>query len=228
MIRKFLVLLLIESIALSTALAQTSDTAAPSFPAAISDSSGEKMIKIVRRENKLRRGKDAEFAVVLGTSSADCGECLPALLQEGDRPMFQSLKLNRREGFSVRYANDSARKFESLPMGEPVYTQKGPAVLLKLHADKKLKAGDYTLTGKARLMIIHRGQVNGEKEVDVVIPIRVVDKNEAVSQNNFAYQYPEQHHVRDAFVGLIMVPLYLPLILVWIVVCSVGHDCSEY
>lgn len=219
MIRQLLALILIVSTVSNVSFAQTSDPVKPVLVDRDSYHPEDKAIKLVRRENKLRRGKDAEFAVALSTASPNCGECLPTLLEEGDRPILKSLKLNPSEGFSIRYAKDNARKFEPVAQGKSVYTQKGPAVLLKIRADKNIKPGEYTLTGKASLMIVHRGQPIQEKEVEVAVPIVVVDKNEVVAQNNFVYQPIPDHRVRQVLLAIALVPLYLPLFVAFLFIC---------
>jgi hypothetical protein len=227
MIRKFLVLLLIESIVLSTAHAQTSEAAGPALPAAKSDSSGEKVIKIARRENKVRRGHDAEFAVLLSSPSSDCLECVPALLQEGDHPILTSLQLGPLQGFSYRYATWDHGKFQKATAGKMTYTKSGPAALVKVRADKHLPLGAYTLKGKAELRVFHKGNAPVDKQIDFAIPVELVDQSASATVVSWPYEIPPNRHLREALLEFIMVPLYLPLILVWVIVCSTGHDCSE-
>ncbi len=225
MIRQLLALILIVSTVSNASVAQASDPVKPVLVDRDSYNPQLQAIKLVRRENKLRRGHDAEIAVVLSPSSPNCLECMPTLLEEGDRPILKSLKLDPSKGFSVRYAKDNARKFESAQQGKSVYTQSGAAVLLKIHAEKSLAPGGYTLTGKARLMVVHRGEPIREKEVEVAIPITVVDKNEVVAQNNFAYQPFPEHRVRETLMMVLLIPLYLPFVLVYVIACSLS-DCS--
>lgn len=226
MIRQLLALILIVTTVSNASFAQTSDPVKPVLVDRNSYHPQDKAIKLVRRENKLRRGKDAEFAVMLSTSSPNCGECLPTQLEEGEHPMLKSLKLNPSEGFSVLYAKAGESKFEALALGQPVYTQKGFAVLLKLHADRNLKAGDYALTGKATLEIEHRGKPRQEKEVEVAIPVTVVDKNEVVAQNSFGYKPYAEHRRLEVLATVLLIPLYLPFILVFVIACSIS-DCSD-
>ena len=136
---------------------------------------------------------------------------MPTHFEEGDLPVLKSLKLNPSEGFSVRYAKASESKFEALAQGQPVYTQKGFAVLLKLHADRSLKAGEYMLTGKATLVIEHRGKPSHEKEVEVAIPVTVVDKNEVVAQNSFGYKPYTEHRVLEVLATVLLIPLAIAI-----------------
>ena len=220
MIRQLLALILIVTTVSSASFTQTSDPVKPVLVDRNSYHPQDKAIKLVRRENKLRRGKDAEFAVMLSTSSPNCGECLPTQLEEGDNPRLKSLKLNPHEGFSVLYAKAGESKFEPLAQGQPVYTKKGFAVLLKLHADRNLKPGEYALTGKATLEIRHRGKPSEEKEVEVAIPVMVVDKNEVVAQNSFGYKPYAEHRGLEILTTVLLIPVYLPFLVVFVIACS--------
>lgn len=226
MIRKFLALLLVFSSVSSTAFAQAAEAAAPMLPVAKSDGASEKVIKIARRENKLRRGHDAEFAFQLSPPSTDCLECVPTLLQEGDRPLVMSLQLDPLPGFSYRYPKEHG-KFQKAPAGKLTYTEAGSAALVKVRADNKLPLGVYTLKGKIQIRVFHKGNAPVDQQINFAIPIDLVDQNALATAGAWPYEIPPDHHVREALLELIMVPLYLPLILVWVIVCSTGHDCSE-
>ena len=72
MIRQLLALILIVTTVSTASFAQTSDPVKPVLVDRNSYNPQDKAIKLVRRENKLRRGKDAEVAVMLSTSSPNC------------------------------------------------------------------------------------------------------------------------------------------------------------
>jgi hypothetical protein len=222
MIRKFLVLLLIESIAFSTALAQTSDAAGPVVSAATKQTSLEIATSVVRRENKLRRGHDTELAVLLAPDNLDPmppGHLrLPVVLK--------SVRLEPMEGLSIRYTDFRGKKFSKAEWGKPTFTKAGTAVLLKVHADKKLNLGEYTLKGKIRYQLLAPGRVPAEKEIELMVPVTVVDQNEAVPLNAWRYQPVSYHELRNGFVGILLLPLIIPLFLLYVLLCDRTNECS--
>ena len=226
MIRQLLALILIVTTVSNASFAQTSDPVKPVLVDRNSYHPEDKAIKIVRRENKLRRGKDAEFAVMLSTSSPNCGECLPTQLEEGDRPVVISLELDPSRGFSYRYPDWENGKFKKAAKGKLTYTKAGPAALVKVRADKNLPLGAYTLNGKVQIRVFQRGKPPEDKQINVAIPIELVDQDALATAGAWPYEIPPNHNVRDGLRDFFMVPLYLPLILVWIVVCSFS-DCGD-
>jgi hypothetical protein len=227
MIRQFLALLLIVTTVSTSGFAQTTGAENKVTIAPTSESSHEQVLKIARRENKLRRGHDAEFAVLLSAPSLDCLECVPTLLEESDQPVLISLQLDPSQGFSYRYPNGDNEKFQKAAAGKLTYTKGGPAALVKVRADKSLPLGAYTLKGKVELLVFHKGNASVVKQINFAIPVELVDQSASATVISWPYEIPPNHHAREALLEFIMVPLYLPLILVWIIVCSTGHDCSE-
>ena len=222
MFRKFLVLLLIETIAFSTALAQTSDIAAPALPASVKQPSLKITTDIVRRENKLRRGHDTELAVVLTPDNLDPMPpghlSLPVVLK--------SVRLEPLDGLSIRYADFRGKKFGKADSGGPSFTEAGTAVLLKVHAEKKLSLGEYTLKGKVRYQLLAPGSVPVEKEIELTVPVTVVDQNEAVPQNNWRYKSVSDHFIGDVLLIIVALPILLPFALVVGVYCGFSSFCE--
>jgi hypothetical protein len=226
MIRQLLALILISTTVSTASFAQTSDPVKPVLVDRSSYHPEDKAIKLVRRENKLRRGKDAEFAVMLSTSSPNCGECLPTQLEEGEQPVFISLQIDPSRGFSYRYPDSQNGKFKQTAKGKLIRTKAGSAALVKIHADKNLPLGTYTLNGKVQIRVFQKGKPPEDKQINVAIPIELVDQHALAAATSWPYEIPPNHNVRDGLRALIMVPLYLPLILVLIVYCSFSN-CSD-
>jgi len=222
MIRKFLVLLLIESIAFSTALAQTSDTAAPALSASAKQPSLAIATNVVRRENKLRRGHDTELAVLLTPDNLDPMPpghlTLPVVLK--------SVRLEPMEGLSISYADFHGKRFGKADSGGPSFTQAGTAVLLKVHADKKLMLGEYTLKGKLRYQLLAPGKLPEEKEIELTVPVTVVDQTETVPLNAWRYQPVSDYFAGDMLLLILALPFLLPFALVVGVYCEFSSFCE--
>ncbi len=222
MIRKLLVLLLIESIAFSTALAQTSDAAGLVVSAPTKQTSREITTNVVRRENKLRRGHDTELAVLLMPDNLD-----PLPLGHLRLPVvLKSVRLEPMDGLSIRYTDFRGKKFGKAESGTPTFTKAGTAVLLKVHADKKLMLGENTLKGKIRYQLLAPGRVPVEKEIELIVPVTVVDQNEAVPLNAWHYQPIPYHEMRNGFIGLLLLPLMIPLLLLYVLLCDRTDECA--
>jgi hypothetical protein len=222
MIRKFLVLLLIESIAFSTGTAQTLDAAGPVVSAPKTQTSLEIATNVVRRENKLRRGHDTELAVFLTPDNLD-----PMPAGNLTRPVvLKTVHLEPMEGLSVRYADFNGKRFGRAESGAPSFTQAGTAVLLKVHADKRLNLGEYTLKGKVTYQLLAPGKVPEEKEIELMVPVTVVEQNEDVPLNAWRYQPFSYHPVGQAVLLILALPILLPIALVVGVYCEFSSFCE--
>jgi len=139
---------------------------------------------------------------------------------------LKSVRLEPLEGLSIRYTDFRGKKFSKAEWGKPTFTKAGTAVLLKVHADKKLNLGEYTLKGKIRYQLLAPGRVPAEKEIELMVPVTVVDQNEAVPQNNWRYKSVSDHFIGDVLLIIVALPILLPFALVVGVYCGFSSFCE--
>lgn len=210
MLRKSLALFLITMTFWSACVAQTAGAAGPSTPDNRTDhpAAALRTVKLARREGKVRRGHDSEFAFAVVKAASDCLECLPVLIEEGDRVSFTSVILAPLAGFTYQYP-DNTGKFEPVAIGFNKPTKAGQANLVKVRPDKKLAPGTYFLTGKLTVHILESGSRSSSKEIDLSIPVEVVDENTSAAFNPWPYEIHRDHHMGQKIVFVLLFPVFL-------------------
>jgi hypothetical protein len=181
---------------------------------------------VIYRQNKIRAGHDMELAIIAGTPQVDCLTCYPTFANGLERPSLDRLSLEPAPGFSFRYADRNGKQFRTEAYAEWSDTQSGPAALVRIHADKNVKAGEYQLRGKARFKVRSWGTSSDLKEIDLVIPVTVVAGNDMVTQNAWPYNAIPDHHIRDTVLFIVTLPFLVPYALIVSVFCDVSSYCE--
>lgn len=157
-------------------------------------------IRIVQRYDKLRRGRDEIVAI-----GWPCSRCV--------------LSLEAQRGFSFRYGH--GRTFTDQP-AEPALTEGGLVFLTQIKAARDLPAGEYTITGK--ISGATRLDRRLPDEIEVAIPVTVVDHDAAVTQNPWPF-HSTHHPVKKALFWVAVAPM-LPFILIYLEIACGGGRCD--
>ena|SRR5579863_5084543 len=138
-----------------------------------------------------------------------------------------NLELQPAEGLAVsnvEYPKPFKRKVrfqsQSIPLAE------SPLIRFKVHADRKASPGAHVLIGKITFQAIGTNSVPGPvQEMEVQIPIRVVEHNARVSRSNIFPARGLDGPLSPALIVLMIVlaPVVIPL---WFLACTIGgQDC---
>jgi hypothetical protein len=188
--------------------------------------SAEVESSVIYRQNKIRPGNDMELAIIAGTPRLDCLSCYPTFANSQGIPTLETVILDFLPGFSFRYADRSGKKFKTTAPSKWSTTASGPAALIKIHADKNVKAGEYQLRGKARFRLTSAGTASDWKEIDLVIPVTVVAGNEIVTQNGWPYEPIANHSTRNTILFVLALPFLLPYLLILEFYCDLSSHCD--
>lgn len=138
----------------------------------------------VTRYDKLRRGHDEPIAIVPQRPLIARTGC-PALPCPRVFILPESLRLEAQEGFSFKYFVE--RKFKAASSTRFARTRGGGAFLVQIKAARDALPGNYTIKGKLRRIRSENGRRSSE-EVDVAIPVTVVDDRAQVTKNEWKYK----------------------------------------
>jgi hypothetical protein len=167
---------------------------------------------ITARYGKLRRGRSEELAIQLESSPGICPGCTPG---QNSHPYIQMhwLEIDPAQEFSVQYSYDG-KHFRSQSRGNIVFTKGGPVIVAKLKAKKDLGLGEYVLKGRLEFEVIGRGRNSGAQQVEISIPVSVVEHDAPVVNSSWPYAPLPGHKIRTTIATILLGPLLFPALLV--------------
>jgi hypothetical protein len=201
---------------------QTQLEAAPPPPVPVArifpDANGESPVPATtsfQRYDRLRQGREEEIAVLLCRPMQSHSFCplIPASPQAGLVPV--TLELKPEAGFTVRYRRGG--KFLVQQRGAAVQTSRGLAFRLKVRAETNAPLGEHRLEGKLTFRSVNLDGIWETGQVDVVIPITVVEHDAHVLDRS-------EHEARRFFLALLTSPIWVPILLLWVVTCEIDPD----
>jgi hypothetical protein len=163
--------------------------------------------------NEIRRGTTEEIAVQIAS---------PGLVTLSQSPVPGivplQLELQTAEGFTIdkiRYPKTSKRKLALQPEPVRVASAWNP-IQFKLHVDRSAALGTHTLVGKMTFQTINGVKGVGEaQEVDVQIPITVVEHDTKVSRSEWPiHRLPVWGVVLLIVFSPVLIELVIPLYLI--------------
>ncbi len=223
MLRKIVALVLIRCIAQAQTPTPLQDVAKPAQAAEQKLADLNITPVTTARYGKLRRGRIEELAIHLERSQTTCPGCTPGQNRQPYVQM-QSLEIEPAKGFSVQFSYDG-KHFRSRNKGNIVFTKGGAVILAKLKAQKDLGLGEYVLRGKLWFQVIGKGRNSGPEQVEILIPVTVVDHDAPIVKSSWRYAPVPGHPLRTTVATILLGPLLLPAVLVIILYC-VAIDCD--
>ncbi len=181
---------------------------------------------VIYRQDKIRAGHDMELAIIAGTPRLDCLNCSPTFANSQQIPTLDTVSLEPLPGFSFRYADRKGKKFKTAAFAKWSSTESGPAALIKIHADKNLKAGEYQLRGKARFKPSSAGTASVWKEIDLIIPVVVDAGNETITENAWPYKAVSDHSIGNTVLFILALPFLLPYAVFLEFYCDLSSHCE--
>jgi hypothetical protein len=177
-------------------------------------------IQVVQRYDKLRRGHD-ELVAIFPERIPDCVLC------DGSREDYLSklegeLQFEPVEGFTIHYAQGKFEKspsFNSTVWKTTTFSKIGPIDLVKIKASPDVPAGDYTIRGKLVVATIENN-VRTHRQLDVTIPITVIERDAKVLKTAWHYDPEVNHHVKDTLETIFSIPLFPVIALVESIRCG--------
>ena len=163
-------------------------------------------VRTVTRYDKLRRGHDEQIAIVPQRPLITRTGC-PVMPCPTVTIIPESLHLETQKGFSFKYFVE--RKFKAASSTRFATTRGGGAFLVQIKAARDVPPGSYTIKGKLRRFRAENG-VRSSEEVDVAIPVTVVDDHAQVTKNEWKYK----PYGDDSFLTTLGVIALLPFIVV--------------
>ncbi len=164
--------------------------------------------RVVESYNKLRRGRDEQIAILPAMLPAECFAQPRAARVDGVLADPTSLRLEYLQGFKVTFGD--GKKFRRNSEPSNTFTQGGDVILLKLKAARDLPPGDYKLQGKIRFSPALKESC--PQQQDVVIPVTVVDHNDAVAKSPWPYQPFPDHAFAEGLGNVAWAIVIIPLI----------------
>lgn len=178
---------------------------------------------VVERYTTLRRGRDQEVAIFLGSSPLVCPACAPVpTIMPG--VMETSLELEPLQGFSIQYSNDG-RHFSARTRPALVFTRAGELFMVRMKAENGTALGQYTVKGKLLVRMRQCVGFSSPQPVEISIPVTVVDHNARVSKSAWPYALYPDHKVRRVVATVVMAPLLVPMFAIFPAYC-VATDCE--
>lgn len=178
---------------------------------------------VVQRYTSLRRGRAEEVAIFLGRSPLVCPACTPVpTITPG--LMETSIEIEPAQGFSIQYSNDG-RHFSSRTGPATVFTRAGSLFLVRIKAANGTALGQYTVKGKLWFKARQYGTFSSPQQVEISIPVTVVDHNARVIKSTWPYALYPDHKVRRVVATILMAPLLVPMFAIFLAYC-VAIDCE--
>ena len=221
MLRSFIAILLLPSLTVQTVV-----PGAGAFPATVSPSEESPKALSYRSFNQLRRGTEEKVAIVVEGAGFLTSPRSP---EPGVIPL--TFELQPAEGFTfeaIDYPKPYKHKFAFRHERIAVFQFPWQQLEFTLRAAPNLTLGVHALTGRLTFQIVGDGGVSALQQVDVRIPITVVERNARVDRSHY---YPRQDRVppwndMPLATKLVLVPALPVLFLLSGLVCVArGEDC---
>lgn len=213
MLRKIIALVLVRCIAQAQMPSPLPDNAVRPAQSAEQKLVGVNLRPVTTaRYGKLRRGRTEEIAIHLEHSQSICLSCSSGQNSRAYVNML-SLEIEPAQGFSVQFSYDG-RHFRSQDKGKIVQTRGGGAIVAKLKAGKNVPLGEYALKGKLSFEVVERDKHSAPQQVEISIPVTVVDHDAPIVKSNWNYAPFPSHKLRTTMAIILLGPLLLPALLV--------------
>jgi hypothetical protein len=175
----------------------------------------ELFVSTYQRHQQLRREREEQLAVLVCRPRYQRLGCQLGDLAEQAEIVPVSLKLNRVEGFRVRYR--VGQEFRIQAEGPAARTQVGSSVFrLKIRADKTAALGPHVLEGKLTLQVRSGGDLAETQEIPVSIPLEVVEHDARVEEAHWSLEAPNHHHIGTIVLLTLTAPFWGPLFLIFL------------
>lgn len=182
-------------------------------------------VSFYERHDSVRREREEEL-VVAPCLPNKLHRCLLDKVVSKRELRLESLQIEPTPGFTVRYRQDD--KSRDTPAGAPVLTGKGLQVFrLKIRADRTVPIGASALQGRLKYQIRGLGGQMEEHEVDLVMPLNVVDRDASVVEARWSLDNKTHPHARGVLIAVltpILLPLELLLFAAWAIACESDPD----
>jgi hypothetical protein len=190
----------------------------------LSKSQDAPVVSSYTRFPKLPRGREEEIVVLLCKPSGHFHGCwLTPEKQAGLVPL--SLEVKPLDGFGIRYRQGD--EYRSQPQGAPVRTGIGATVFrLKIRADRKVPLGSHQLEGKLTFQTVQRSGISEPQQIDVVIPLDVVEHDARVYKAGWSLEKPKEHDWGTTILLVLTAPFWVPAFLIFVAACSLQNDCE--
>lgn len=172
-------------------------------------------IEVFPRYMALRRGTEEEVLVVASLKARSRTAVYWSAPKPETGPLAATeLKIEPIEGFIVRgIAYPKSRKVSLRPNEEPVHAL-GPGSIdlhFKVRAKPTIALGEHVLRGKLKFQCFTKDGNSAPQELDLSIPIRVVERNDAVAKNTL---YRQDLTPLQTIGVVLLIPLVIPLIVI--------------
>lgn len=177
------------------------------------------------RYNQLRRGRDEEIVVLLCRPQYRGHDCpLNNLFSNQAELEPLTLQMTPLEGFTVRYRE--GKEFRNLQQGAAVHSGIGLKVFrLKVRADAHVPLGIYTLQGKLTFRKVRAGQLPQTQQIDVSIPLTVVEHSAQVVEDDWSLERHENHDLGTKILLAVTAPIWGPFFLAFLAIYEIdGGD----
>lgn len=165
--------------------------------------------------SEVRRGRREKAAIELSLI-VDNGQYLPAVL-----PL--NLELEQTDGFTVSKVK-YPRTYEYITApygGYKIRHANGGSVKFRLRVDRKVNLGVHTLKGRLRFQIVTEKGALAPQEIEVVIPLRVVEHNAKVTKC-WPYRWvPSKKEL------ILLLPVLIIFFVFESIGCVTGFGCSS-
>ena len=182
-------------------------------------------VETYQHYNELRRGSSDDVGIVLIVNGSLTS---PRSTVTGLIPV--SLTLQPEPGLSyskLKYPKSSPMKFPFRNDTIPAHSGWFP-IEMKLHADKDAALGIHYVHGKFRYQEITRDGISAEQEMDVSLPVTVVEQNAHVTKSE---HWPFYHMPIAEVIGLVILCIVLLPIIIAIMpfylICLGSGRCSD-
>jgi len=179
-------------------------------------------VEAYQRLSQLRRGTTEEVGVVLVVN-----ELLTSVRSPSTGIVPVTLTLDAEPGLSyskITYPKPSQTKFKVNGNETPVHWGWFP-IEMKLTADKNAALGPHTIHGKLKYQPVTKEGALPLQEMDVVLPVNVVEHYAQVSKNR---EWPFYHMPAGEIVGLtILCIVLLPILIPLMAICIPTGRCAD-
>jgi hypothetical protein len=178
-----------------------------------SEKSQMPQVRVIQHHDKLRRDRDERivvFSVFPPSNSQTCPtQSAPCLY-----PF--SLQLEPTEGFRFRFYSDRGG-FKSRDQAHIVSTEGAMAFLLQVRAARNVPLGEHAIKGRLQFTVM--GHPESSPEIEIVLPVTVVDHDAKVTENPWPFHTYPLHPVRLKVETALLIPL-MPFLFALYVVSS--------
>jgi len=176
----------------------------------------------------IRQGTTEKAAVqlVLG----EPGKVFASARSFGASAVPTKLELQGDEGLTVgriKYPKPFKRQFAFQKDPIPVHVA-AFAVQFTVTAAKDTRLGVHTLRGKITFQTINEAGVSAVQQMEVEIPVTVVEPGAKVMRDGWPYYNPNPEGARTYVLLALLAPIIIPLMIVALLVCGItGGSCAD-